>query len=494
LHYSAIAVNPLPMATVLFRPNALISAVAALLAATLHCATACAASVMVDNWATRPGAAVRVLLMKANQPTDAVMLLPGGHGNINLDSQGHIGWGEDDFVMRSRWHYFDSGIAALIPDVATDHKPPVSLAGFRTSPQQADDLLALLRHLRGMAPKVWIVAYDTGATSALNAVARGKADSIAGLVLVSPWLEEPDPNSTLLIDGLNLALGRMPVLVIAHQSDACSAPDVERIKQTAAAAKTANFQSITVTGGRTDVLLHDPFGYAEGSCNTQAPHRLASLDEVVTGQIIDWIHHTGATKLADSLNAPSLAAADVANRDAPALTQATPLSALPEPSQADFRWEVLRGLNAQVVNAEAVVAGQPVLRLIATPDSKIHTLAVRLSGLAKNQTYRIAAWVKPVAGGNVGLAAFDRPDINNPPDNGQAIFDLDSHQALETVGVVRRDIEQHSNAWQKVWIDLPTTDGEFVIAVRPVKGKDYQFDGDGKLGLLLGGIEVQPVE
>ena len=112
-----------------------------------------------------------------------------------------------------------------------------------------------------MAPKVWIVAYDTGATSALNAVARGKADAIAGLVLVSPVLEEPEPNSTLLIDGLKLAMGRMPVLVIAHQSDPCSAPDVARIKQAAAAVKAANFQSITVSGGSSQVLLHDPFGY-----------------------------------------------------------------------------------------------------------------------------------------------------------------------------------------------------------------------------------------
>ena len=116
--------------------------------------------------------------MKANQPADAVMLLPGGHGNINLDSEGHIGWGEDDFVVRTRRHYFNRGLARIVPDVAADHKPPVSLAGFRTSALQAEDLRALAEHLRGMAPKVWIVAYDTGATSALNAVARGKAERL----------------------------------------------------------------------------------------------------------------------------------------------------------------------------------------------------------------------------------------------------------------------------------------------------------------------------
>ncbi len=446
---------------------------------------------MIDNWPTRPDTTVRVLLTKANQPLDAVMMLPGGHGNINLDSRGHIGWGEDDFVIRSRWYYFDRGIATLVPDVAADHKPPVSLTGFRTSALQADDLSALSNHLHGTAPRVWIVAYDTGATSALNAIARGKADLIAGLVLVSPVLEEPGPNSTLLIDGLRLAVGRMPVLVVAHQADACSAPDVERIRQAAAAAKTANFRSIAVTGGSAQVL-HDPFAYAEGSCNTQAPHRLAGLDEVLTDKIIDWIRGAGSTVPGETLSAaPPLA---VGGRNAPPLTQATPLSALPEPGVANFRWVTLRGLNAHAVNADAAIAGQPVLRLIATPDSMAHTLSIRLSGLDKGRTYRIAAWVKPVAGGNANLAAFDRPDSKQPSDSGDAIFDLESHQILKSSGVTERDIEQHSGAWQKVWIDLPTADGEFLIAIRPIKGIDYLFDGDGKLGVLLGGIEAQRLD
>jgi hypothetical protein len=464
----------------------------ALLTWALVGAPARAASVIVDNWATRPETTVRVLLMKATQPTDAVMLLAGGHGNINLDSQGHIGWGEDDFVVRSRWHYFDRGIAAIVPDVAADHKPPVSLDGFRTSPQQADDLFALAEHLRGMAPKVWIVAYDTGATSALNAVARGKADAIAGLVLVSPVLEEPEPRGTPLLDGLKLALRRVPVLVIAHQSDPCSAPDVARIKQAAAATKAENFQSIAVTGGGAE-LLHDPFGYAEGSCNTQAPHRLAGLDDTVSDTIIDWIHHEGATVVRDTLNVPP-AAGDEARPDAPPLSQATPFNALPELSTANFRWAVLHGLNVQVVNADALVAGQPVLRLIATPKDDRHVIAAQMTGLAKDQTYRIAAWIKPVAGGNVGLFAFDRADDQKRLNDGYGLFDLGSHQVLETSGVRERDIEQHSNGWQKVWIDLPTSDGSLFVAIRPLRNKKIQYDGDGRLGVILGGIEVKPLE
>jgi len=492
LHYLPIGVNPSAMASILSRAFMTTGAAAILLAGLLDDGPLNAASVIADNWVTRPNTVVRVLLMKANRPADAVILLPGGHGNINLDSQGHIGWGEDDFVIRTRWHYFDRGIATIIPDVALDHKPPVSLAGFRTSELHADDLRALSEQLRGMAPKVWIIAYDTGATSALNAVARGKIDSVAGLVLISPILDPPDANSTLLIDGVKRALGHMPVLVIGHQFDRCSLPVVDRIRNAAAALRAPHFQAIVLQGGRTQFMLHDAFAYPEGSCNAEPTHALAGLEEAVTGKIIDWLSHEGAIALDARPDAPS--ASDIASLDLPPVSQVTALSALPEPAMPGIRWEVVRGLNVQAVNADAMVSGQPVLRLIATPDDKGHTLAVRLTGLAKNRTYRISAWVKSVAGGDVELAAFDSPDTDKPPNNGDAIFDLYNHQVLDESGVLGRDVEQHPNYWQKVWINLATSDGQFLVAVRPINRRRLLFPGDGKLGLILGGIEVAPLD
>jgi pimeloyl-ACP methyl ester carboxylesterase len=190
--------------------------------------------------------------------------------------------------------YANGGLLAIIPDVAADHKPPVSLAGFRTSPMQADDLHALADRLHGMTPKVWIVAYDSGATSALNAAARGKADTIAGLVLISPMLEEPEPASSALIDGVKLALASMPVLLISHESDSCSRPAVDRIKNAAAALKAPNFQSIAIRGGSDQFAVSDPFEYPEDSCNTQAHHVLAGREGVVSRNVIDWIDRQSA--------------------------------------------------------------------------------------------------------------------------------------------------------------------------------------------------------
>jgi hypothetical protein len=271
---------------------------AAIVAAGAFCGgggrSAHAASVNSENWVTRPDVLNRVLVMKPDQPTGAVMLLPGGHGNINLDPQARLGWGEDDFLLRTRMRYPNGGLLAIVPDVAADHKPPVSLAGFRTSPMQADDLRALAERLRGMTPKVWMVAYDSGATSALNAAARGKADTIAGLVLISPMLEEPEPASSMLIDGAKLALASLPVLLISHESDSCSRPAVDRIRNAAAALKAPNFQSIIIKGGSEQYAVADPFEYAEDSCNTQAHHALAGREAVVSRNVIDWIDRQNA--------------------------------------------------------------------------------------------------------------------------------------------------------------------------------------------------------
>ena len=157
------------------RPLIAAYAVASFFAVALGCGAVNATSVTSEDWATGPDMADRVLLMKPNQPSGAVILLPGSHGNVNLDAQGNLGWGEDDFLIHTRTHYTNSGLIAIVPDVPANQKSMVSLAAYRTSQMQADNLYALADHLLSMAPKVWVVAYDTGATSALNAVARGSS-------------------------------------------------------------------------------------------------------------------------------------------------------------------------------------------------------------------------------------------------------------------------------------------------------------------------------
>jgi hypothetical protein len=187
-----------------------------------------------------------------------------------------------------------------------------------------------------------------------------------------------------------------------------------------------------------------------------------------------------------------------ANNEPPLYTASIPTNAavrdttiadLPKPT--GFDWYVVRGLNVRASNEASVVAGQPVLQLITTPDETGHSLVAQYHGLNKNQVYRVTAWVRPEAGGNVEVAALDHPS-GAPINRGLVIFDLPNKIALSADGVKARGIEQGPGNWQKVWLDLATADGQLLVAVRPARGGSDSFTGDGMLGVVLGGIQVAP--
>jgi hypothetical protein len=161
------------------------------------------------------------------------------------------------------------------------------------------------------------------------------------------------------------------------------------------------------------------------------------------------------------------------------------------PKLSAFDWFTVRGLNVKPADENAVVAGQPVLRLVSTSNETGHSLVARYHGLNKNQVYRITAWVRPEAGGNVEVEALDQPS-GTPVNRGIVIADLSSNKFLSVNGVKTQGVESGPGNWQKVWIDLPTTDGQFLVAIRPAKGNADSYRGDGRLGVTLGGIQMDP--
>jgi len=161
------------------------------------------------------------------------------------------------------------------------------------------------------------------------------------------------------------------------------------------------------------------------------------------------------------------------------------------PKSAGFDWYAVRGLNVSASTETSLVAGQAVLQLITTANATGHSLVAQYHGLNKNQVYRIVAWVRPEAGSNVEVEALDHPS-GAPINRGLVIFDLTNKAALSTDGVRARGIEQGPGNWQKVWLDITTADGQFLVAVRPARGGSDSFQGDGRLGLILGGIQVTP--
>src|SRR3984893_12922209 len=100
------------------------------------------------------------------------------------------------------------------------------------------------------------------------------------------------------------------------------------------------------------------------------------------------------------------------------------------------------------------------------------------------------SWIRPLAGGNFGIAARDQADKDNGPNNGRAIVDLGSQKVLLAHGNAKPGIEQVGD-WLTVWLDLLTTDGQYVINFYVCKGAAETYTGDGRLGGRLGGVSAE---
>ncbi len=119
------------------------------------------------------GQKVRTLLLRPDQPVGSVILMAGGHGNLDLGPDGRIGWGAGNQLVRTRAAYARAGFVTAVPDIAPDLKiPNGGVSGYRFGAAQAQDLGALVTYLRAIKSPVVIIGTSRGAISAANAVAR----------------------------------------------------------------------------------------------------------------------------------------------------------------------------------------------------------------------------------------------------------------------------------------------------------------------------------
>jgi hypothetical protein len=181
---------------------------------------------------------------------------------------------------------------------------------------------------------------------------------------------------------------------------------------------------------------------------------------------------------------PAPAATTVAAQEAPADTP-------PKVQSQGFQWAGIAHLLIRPEIGAPVVVGQPVLRLVATPQDGFHTLAGQFSGLNKNQVYRVTAWVKP-EGGNIQLEVGNQAP-GQPIHHLAAIFSLSNHTVLDGDTPVKDGgIDQGPDGWEKIWLNVMTSDGRLDVTLRSTNGNVLTFKGDGNLGMILGGVEANP--
>ncbi|MCG6533804.1 MAG: alpha/beta hydrolase [Syntrophales bacterium LBB04] len=240
----------------------------------------CTSTALADdkliNLDTRPAVSVGLYYMKRDDATAAVVLLPGGDGDINITNGAPA---SNNFLVRSRAYFTANGFTVAISGTPTDMK----YLGYsaRTSPRHVEDLVKVVEFVkRDSGLPVWLVGTSRGTVSATAAAVSFGNKELAGIVLTS------SVTGNKRIPGValqRLEAIRIPVLVMHHAKDACNVCNPNEVWKITDGLKNAPVKKqIMVNGGA------DPSG---DPCGAQHWHGYIGMEKEAVGIISDWIRN-----------------------------------------------------------------------------------------------------------------------------------------------------------------------------------------------------------
>lgn len=239
--------------------------------------------------ATRPGQSVRALIDKPAKSIGSVILLVGGHGNLNLTMDGKIGWGAGNQVVRTRAAYAAKGFVALVPDIAPDLKNGEKVQpGYRWSAKHATDIGALVRHLRSIAAPVYLVGTSRAALSVANAATRLKGEERPDAIVITSGMiasaKVKQPFAETKVGRLERIT--QPVLLVYHEKDGCAYTPASSGQRAKSLFKGAKRVDLKILSGGEDGG-GDP-------CKAQTHHGFLGQDAEVVDLVTEWLKTSGA--------------------------------------------------------------------------------------------------------------------------------------------------------------------------------------------------------
>jgi dienelactone hydrolase len=201
------------------------------------------------------GAKQAFILIKPQKPVASVVLFAGGQGNLRLKTATEMGWGRQNFLVRTRERFAAHGFMVAVVDAPSDRRGARGMnAIFRMSKGHAMDIRAVIARLRKEADvPVWLVGTSMGTFSAAGGGAAIR--NLGGIVLSSTitrsqpyWkIAGSHPNG---VASMRLASVAVPALIMSHKSDACSiTPAADAPKLVRALAKSRKVEVEILDGG-----------------------------------------------------------------------------------------------------------------------------------------------------------------------------------------------------------------------------------------------------
>lgn len=228
---------------------------------------------------TRPGVTQRMLVVSPPAPQAAVVLFAGGHGGLQIATDGSLKWGNGNFLVRSRQLFADQGFMVAVVDSPSDRQSPPFLSGFRQTTEHTQDIKAVIAWMREQSKvPVWLVGTSRGTQSvAYVATELTGADGPDGIVLTSSILADKRSRA---IPAMPLGAIRIPVLVVHHEQDGCAVcrfSDIPLLMDRLTNARRKQLRAFN--GGQN---TGDP-------CEAMAYHGFNGIERDVVQQTATWI-------------------------------------------------------------------------------------------------------------------------------------------------------------------------------------------------------------
>ena len=234
---------------------------------------------------TREGVKQKFVFQKAAEPFASAVLFQGGPGAIGAFGSTEKGWVKFDgaFLSGGVSRFAETGISAVAVDAPSDKSNLNN--GFRSSPEHALDISAVIAFLRNEAPgrPVCLVGTSNGSLSATSVSALLGEKGPDCIVLTSSVSIKPQSSFVASFahpfTDADLTKIKVPVLIVHHKNDSCRHTPYEPMPgYVKAFSNSPKVDFITIEGGQDH----------SDSCN-RGHHQFLGIEREVTAQIADWI-------------------------------------------------------------------------------------------------------------------------------------------------------------------------------------------------------------
>jgi pimeloyl-ACP methyl ester carboxylesterase len=229
----------------------------------------------VIDFLSPAGGHQRVLFVVPPKPKAAIVMLPGGSGNIGLTRGGHIRH-HNNFLVRSIGLWNARGYAVLIPD-AIDGS---DLRGLRSSPPYAQLVARIVDFAHDqVAVPVFLLGTSQGSIAAMNGAAHAPLEGLAGVILAESVSVLGSSRETVFdADPQEV---RVRALVLANQDDRCDVAPPSMAPQIATAMTHSPDVKVEMISGGVSKSSQD--------CGPLSPHGYYGIEEQVVSVIDNWI-------------------------------------------------------------------------------------------------------------------------------------------------------------------------------------------------------------